>query len=53
LGLDSTNPAAVRARAAEVLDVVLKLWASEGHFSYHGEFFRIDTPTLNPVTERL
>jgi len=26
LGLDYTDPAAVRARSAEVLDVVLKLW---------------------------
>ena len=30
LGLDHGNPAAVRARSAEVLDVVLKLWASDG-----------------------
>jgi len=52
LGLDHTNPAAVRARSAEVLDVVLKLWASEGPFTYHGEFFDIDTPTLDPVKDR-
>jgi alkanesulfonate monooxygenase SsuD/methylene tetrahydromethanopterin reductase-like flavin-dependent oxidoreductase (luciferase family) len=52
LGLDHTNPAAVRARSAEVLDVVLKLWASEGPFAYHGQFFDIDTPPLDPVKDR-
>jgi alkanesulfonate monooxygenase SsuD/methylene tetrahydromethanopterin reductase-like flavin-dependent oxidoreductase (luciferase family) len=52
LGLDHTNPAAVRARSAEVLDVVLKLWASEDSFSYHGAFFHIDAPALDPVKER-
>ena len=51
-GLDHTNPAAVRARSAEVLDVVLKLWASEGRFTYHGKFFDIDTPVLDPVKDR-
>src|SRR4029450_2971 len=44
LGLDHTDPSAVRARSAEVLDVVLKLWASEGPFTYRGSFFDIDTP---------
>jgi alkanesulfonate monooxygenase SsuD/methylene tetrahydromethanopterin reductase-like flavin-dependent oxidoreductase (luciferase family) len=29
-GLDASNPAAVRARSAEVLEVVLELWAAEG-----------------------
>ena len=48
LGLDHANPAAVRARSAEVLDVVLKLWASEGPFSYHGKFFDIDTSGIRP-----
>jgi len=52
LGLDHTNPAAVRARSAEVLDVVLKLWASEGRFTYHGKFFDIDTPVFDPVKDR-
>src|SRR5215468_11303500 len=52
LGLDAKNPGAVRARSAEVLDVVLKLWASEGGFSYHGRFFDIDTPVLDPVKAR-
>jgi alkanesulfonate monooxygenase SsuD/methylene tetrahydromethanopterin reductase-like flavin-dependent oxidoreductase (luciferase family) len=49
LGLD---PATLRARSAEVLDVVLKLWASEGPFTYHGEFFHIETPPFDPVKER-
>jgi alkanesulfonate monooxygenase SsuD/methylene tetrahydromethanopterin reductase-like flavin-dependent oxidoreductase (luciferase family) len=51
-GLDPANPATVRARSAEVLDVVLKLWASEGQFSYHGKFFDIDTPVFDPVKDR-
>lgn len=52
LGLDHTKPAAVRARSAEVLDVVLKLWASEGPFTHHGEFFDIETPVFDPVKDR-
>ena len=40
LGLDHTNPAAVRARSAEVLDVVLKLWASEGPFTLSRQLLR-------------
>ena len=51
-GLDATNPAAVRARSAEVLDVVLKLWESEGRFTYRGKFFDIDTPVFDPVKDR-
>jgi len=51
-GLDPANPATVRARSAEVLDVVLKLWASDGPFSYHGKFFDIDTPVFDPVKDR-
>ena len=42
----------MRARSAEVLDVVLKLWASEGRFTHHGKFFDIDTPELDPVKDR-
>ena len=38
--------AAVRARSAEVLNVVLELWASEGPFSHHGQFFDIETPSF-------
>ncbi len=52
LGLDYTDPAAVRARSAEVLDVVLKLWASDGQFTYHGKFFDIETPVFDPVKAR-
>jgi len=52
LGVDHTDPTAVRARSAEVLDVVLKLWASEGQFTYHGSFFNIDTPVFDPVKAR-
>src|SRR5207253_9206000 len=42
----------VRARSAEVLDVVLRLWASGGRFTYRGKFFDIDTPVLAPVKGR-
>ncbi len=49
LGLD---PGTVRARSAEVLDVVLALWASDGPFSHHGRFFHIDAPALDPVKDR-
>jgi alkanesulfonate monooxygenase SsuD/methylene tetrahydromethanopterin reductase-like flavin-dependent oxidoreductase (luciferase family) len=51
-GLDAKNPAAIRARSAEVLEVVLALWASEGGFSHHGTFFHIDTPVFDPVKDR-
>jgi alkanesulfonate monooxygenase SsuD/methylene tetrahydromethanopterin reductase-like flavin-dependent oxidoreductase (luciferase family) len=52
MGLDHTDPSTVRARSAEVLDVVLKLWASEGPFSYRGRFFTIDTPAFDSVKAR-
>jgi alkanesulfonate monooxygenase SsuD/methylene tetrahydromethanopterin reductase-like flavin-dependent oxidoreductase (luciferase family) len=51
-GLDHANSAAVRARSAEVLDVVLKLWASEGPFAYRGDYFRIDAPPFDRVKAR-
>jgi alkanesulfonate monooxygenase SsuD/methylene tetrahydromethanopterin reductase-like flavin-dependent oxidoreductase (luciferase family) len=51
-GLDAKDPAAIRARSAEVLDVVLKLWASEGTFSHHGKFFDIEAPAFDPVKDR-
>ncbi|ETX00584.1 MAG: hypothetical protein ETSY1_10690 [Candidatus Entotheonella factor] len=51
-GIDASQPSDVRARSAEVLDVVLKLWASEGKFSYHGRFFDIDAPEMDNVKER-
>jgi alkanesulfonate monooxygenase SsuD/methylene tetrahydromethanopterin reductase-like flavin-dependent oxidoreductase (luciferase family) len=52
LSLFGLDPSSVRARSAEVLDVVLKLWASEGRFTYRGKFFDIDTPVLDPVKGR-
>ena len=52
LSLFGLDPSTVRARSAEVLDVVLKLWESEGPFSYHGKFFDIDTPIFDPVKDR-
>src|SRR5262249_2601671 len=52
LGLDPANQAAVRERSAEVLDVGLKLWASEGGFSDHSRFFDTDTPLLERVKAR-
>jgi alkanesulfonate monooxygenase SsuD/methylene tetrahydromethanopterin reductase-like flavin-dependent oxidoreductase (luciferase family) len=48
-GLD---PATLRERSAEVFDVVLKLWASEGRFTHHGKFFDIETPAFDPVKAR-
>ena len=51
-GLDPANPATVRARSAEVLDVVLKLWAADGPLSHHGKFFDIETPLFDPVKDR-
>ena len=52
LSLFGINPSEVRARSAEVLDVVLALWAAEDRFSYHGKFFDIDTPPFDPVKDR-
>src|SRR5215510_8316446 len=52
LSLVGLDPSTVRARSAEVLDVVLKLWASDGRFTYQGKFFDIDTPVLDPVKGR-
>jgi alkanesulfonate monooxygenase SsuD/methylene tetrahydromethanopterin reductase-like flavin-dependent oxidoreductase (luciferase family) len=52
LSLFGLDPSTVRARSAEVLDVVLTLWASEGRFTYHGKFFDIETPVLDPVKHR-
>ncbi len=40
-GLDPAKGAEVRTRSAEALDVILKLWASEGPFTYHGKYFNI------------
>jgi alkanesulfonate monooxygenase SsuD/methylene tetrahydromethanopterin reductase-like flavin-dependent oxidoreductase (luciferase family) len=52
LSLFGLDPSTVRARSAEVLDVVLALWASEGRFTHHGKFFDIETPVLDPVKDR-
>jgi alkanesulfonate monooxygenase SsuD/methylene tetrahydromethanopterin reductase-like flavin-dependent oxidoreductase (luciferase family) len=50
MGLD---PSTARGRAAEALEVILALWAhEEGRFIHNGEFFNIDAPALNLVTER-
>jgi alkanesulfonate monooxygenase SsuD/methylene tetrahydromethanopterin reductase-like flavin-dependent oxidoreductase (luciferase family) len=42
----------VRARSAEVLEVVLALWATDGRFSHHGKFFDIETPAFDSVKDR-
>ena len=50
MGLD---PSEGRARAEEAIDVILGLWAAEdGTYSHQGEFFKIEAPKLDPVTER-
>ena len=46
------NPAEARGRAVEALEVVLGLWQSDSSFSHQGEFFHIEAPKFNPVTER-
>ena len=51
-GIDPENGAEVRERSAEVLDIVLKIWASEGKFSYHGKYHDISAPELDPVRDR-
>lgn len=49
MGLD---PAEVRDRSVEALDVVLGLWQGNSTYSHEGKFFKIKAPKLNPVTER-
>jgi alkanesulfonate monooxygenase SsuD/methylene tetrahydromethanopterin reductase-like flavin-dependent oxidoreductase (luciferase family) len=49
MGLD---PSTARDRAAEVLEIILGLWQAEGGYEFHGKFFDIDAPPLDPVTER-
>jgi alkanesulfonate monooxygenase SsuD/methylene tetrahydromethanopterin reductase-like flavin-dependent oxidoreductase (luciferase family) len=51
-GLDPAQREDVRSRAAEVLDVVLQLWAADGKFTYHGKHFHINAPELHAVTGR-
>jgi alkanesulfonate monooxygenase SsuD/methylene tetrahydromethanopterin reductase-like flavin-dependent oxidoreductase (luciferase family) len=52
LSLFGIDAADVRGRSAEVFDVVLKLWASDGPFTHHGKFFNIEMPAFDPVTDR-
>jgi len=49
MGLD---PATARDRAAEALEIILGLWQADDGYSHHGEFFDIEAPPLDPVTER-
>jgi len=51
-GIDAGNPAEVRARSAEVLEVVLALWASEEPLTYRGKFFDIQAPAFDGVKDR-
>ena len=51
-GLDGYSPQEVRARSAEALEIVLGLWASDGGFTYHGKYFDVTAPTMDPVRER-
>lgn len=51
-GLDGHTPAEVRERSAEALDVILKLWDSDGAFRYRGKFFDVTAPVMDPVRER-
>ena len=51
-GIDASDRKAVGERSAEVLDVVLKIWENEGKFEYHGKYFDISAPELDPVMER-
>jgi len=51
-GLDASRPAEIRARSAEALDVILKLWASDGQFSYRGKCFNVTAPEMDPVKDR-
>ena len=51
-GLDPAHGTEVRERSREVLDIVLKIWESEGKFEYHGQYFDISAPELDPVKER-
>lgn len=51
-GLDPTKPTEVRTRSAEALDVILKMWAAEGPFSYSGKYFKISAPPMDAIRER-
>ena len=51
-GIDSEGTDEARERSQEVLDIVLKIWESEGKFSYKGKYHEISAPPLDPVKER-
>jgi len=51
-GMDPDHGTEVRERSQEVLDIVLKIWESEGKFTHQGKYFEISAPELDPVTER-
>ena len=51
-GVGAGSGVDVRERSAEALDIILKIWQSEGKFSYQGKHFQIDAPELDPVMER-
>ena len=51
-GMDPENGVEVRERSAEVLDIVLKIWESEGKFTYKGKYHDINAPELDPVRDR-
>ena len=52
MALFGLEAATLRERSAEVFDVVLKLWQSDGRFTHHGKFFDIETPAFDPVKDR-
>src|SRR5206468_2359860 len=52
LSLFGLDPATVRSRSAEVLDVVLELWTSETPLSHHGRFFDVDAPAFDSLKDR-
>ena len=51
-GMDPDHGTEVRERSQEVLDIVLKIWESEGKFTYRGKYFDISAPELDPATDR-
>ena len=51
-GLDPKQRSEIRERADEALDVVLKMWENDGKFDYHGKYFDISAPELDPIMER-
>jgi len=51
-GLDGLKPTEVRDRSAEALDLILKMWAANDGFTYHGKYFNVTAPALDPERER-